>query len=67
MVDNKSLTGALVKMGLDREAAEENACRIEHVITEEAFEVIKKCCDSATIIGSLQLKSKTDNRISKNG
>lgn len=28
MVDNKSLTGALVKMGLDREAAEENACRI---------------------------------------
>lgn len=44
MVDNKSLTGALVKMGLDREAAEENACRIiEHVITEEVFEVIKKC------------------------
>lgn len=43
MVDNKSLTGALVKMGFDREAAEENACRIEHVITEEAFEVIKKC------------------------
>lgn len=33
----------LVKMGLDREAAEENACRIEHVITEEVFEVIKKC------------------------
>lgn len=29
-------------MGLDREAAEENACRIEHVITEEAFEVIKE-------------------------
>lgn len=27
----------LVKMGLDREVAEENACRIEHVITEEAF------------------------------
>lgn len=43
MVDNKSLTSALVKMGLDREAAEENACRIEHVITEEVFEVIKKC------------------------
>lgn len=45
MVNNKSLTGALVKMGLDREAAEENACRIEHVITEETFEVIKKCFD----------------------
>ena len=35
----------LVKMGLDREVAEENACRIERVITEEAFEVIKKCFD----------------------
>ena len=45
MVDNKSLTGALVKIGLEREAAEENACRIEHVITEEAFVVIKKCSD----------------------
>lgn len=45
MVDNKSLTGALVKMVLDREAAEENACRIERFITEEAFEVIKKCFD----------------------
>lgn len=30
-------------MGLDCEAAEGNACRIEHVITEEVFEVIKKC------------------------
>lgn len=69
MVDNKSLTGALVKMGLDREAAEKNARRIERVITEEAFEVIKKyfACDSATIIGGLRLKSKTDNWISKNG
>lgn len=45
MVDNKSLTGALVKMGLYREAAEENACRIERFITEEAYEVIKKYFD----------------------
>ena len=36
------LTDALVKMGLSPEAAEENACRVEHVITEEAFEAIKK-------------------------
>ena len=36
------LTDALVKMGLERLAAEENACRVEHVITEEAFEAIKK-------------------------
>ncbi len=36
------LTDALVKMGLDFAAAEENACRVEHVITEEAFEAIKE-------------------------
>ncbi len=36
---HKSLTQALVVMGLSPEAAEENACRVEHVITEEAFEV----------------------------
>ena len=39
---HKSLTQALVVMGLPPEAAEENACRVEHVITEEAFEAIKK-------------------------
>ena len=39
---HKALTAALVKMGLERRAAEENACRVEHVITEEAFEAIKK-------------------------
>ena len=39
---HKSLTQALVVMGLSHEAAEENACRVEHVITEEAFEAIKK-------------------------
>ena len=37
---HKSLTQALVVMGLSPEAAEENACRVEHVITEEAFEAI---------------------------
>ena len=42
---HKSLTAALVKMGLEQTAAEENACREEHVITEEAFEAIKKYFD----------------------
>ena len=37
---HKSLTRALVVMGLSPEAAEENACRVEHVITEDAFEAI---------------------------
>ncbi len=39
---HKCLTNALVKMGLTPEAAEDNACRVEHVLTEEAFETIKK-------------------------
>ena len=39
---HKVLTGAFVKMGLQPKEAEENACRVEHVITEEAFEKIKK-------------------------
>ena len=39
---HKSLTAAFVKTGLGQHAAEENACRVEHVITEEAFEAIKK-------------------------
>ena len=31
-----------VKIGADRTSAEENACRIEHVITEDVFLAIKK-------------------------
>ena len=30
------------KIGVSEEAAEEDACRIEHVISEESFEAIKK-------------------------
>lgn len=39
---HNSLTKALVRIGLSAEAAEDNACRVEHVLTEEAFEAIKK-------------------------
>ena len=39
---HKALTEALVKMGLYQTDAEENACRVEHVITEEAFEASRK-------------------------
>ena len=35
------LTTALVSLGVDRETAAEDACRIEHVISEESFEAIK--------------------------
>lgn len=32
----------LIKIGVSEEAAVEDACRIEHVISEESFEAIKK-------------------------
>lgn len=36
------LTNALMALGISEDIATENACRIEHVITDEAFEVIKQ-------------------------
>lgn len=39
---HKVLTKAFVVMGLEPLAAEENACRVEHIITEDAFEAIRK-------------------------
>ena len=35
------ITELLESVGADKELAEENACRIEHVITPELFEVLK--------------------------
>ena len=35
------LTRALEKIGADAAMAEENACRIEHVVSDELFEIIK--------------------------
>ena len=35
------LTEALVRLGVDRETAAEDACRIEHVISDRSFETIK--------------------------
>lgn len=39
---HRVLTRALEKIGADASMAEENACRIEHVISEELFEIVKK-------------------------
>lgn len=36
------LTGLFVSLGVDREVAAEDACKIEHVISAESFEAIKK-------------------------
>ncbi len=36
------LTKVLTLLGIDEETASEDACRIEHVISEESFEIIKE-------------------------
>ena len=36
------LTAFLTRLGVDPEIAAEDACRIEHVISKESFEAIKK-------------------------
>ncbi|MSS64870.1 metal-dependent transcriptional regulator [Velocimicrobium porci] len=36
------LTSWLVQLGVDKNIASEDACRIEHVISKESFEAIKK-------------------------
>ncbi len=38
---HKVLTEAFVKMGLERRSAEDNACRAEHVLSDDAVEAIK--------------------------
>lgn len=39
---HKTLTECLVKIGVCSETAAEDACRIEHIISEETFEALKK-------------------------
>ena len=36
------LTDCLVKLGVSREVASDDACKIEHVISDESFEAIKR-------------------------
>ena len=36
------LSEFLVKLGVDKDVAAADACKIEHVISEESFEAIKK-------------------------
>lgn len=39
---HEMLTSWLVRLGVDEAIASEDACRIEHVISKESFEAIKK-------------------------
>lgn len=41
------LSSYLVKLGVDKRIADEDACRIEHVISKESFEAIKKSINGA--------------------
>ncbi len=38
---HKTLTRYFIKIGVDRETAEKDACRIEHIISDITFEKIK--------------------------
>lgn len=39
---HKLLSSCLVKLGVSKEIADEDACRIEHVISKESFQAIKQ-------------------------
>lgn len=39
------ITNLLIKIGANESLAEENACRIEHVITDELFDILKSFVD----------------------
>ena len=43
------LTDFLVKLGVDEKTAAEDACRIEHVISKESFDAIKRHVKEALI------------------
>ena len=42
---HKALTKFLVKIGVDEQTAAEDACKIEHVISDESFEAIRRYAD----------------------
>lgn len=40
------LTKMLMMLGVEANSAEENACRIEHVISDDVFEAMKRCLEN---------------------
>lgn len=52
---HKILSSWLIKLGVDKKVAEEDACRIEHDISKESFNAIKKAI-------SAQLKELENNK-----
>ncbi|WP_330698451.1 iron dependent repressor, metal binding and dimerization domain protein [Anaerocolumna sp. MB42-C2] len=44
---HKTITSLLISAGVSKETAAEDACRIEHVISNESYQCIKKyLCNS---------------------
>ncbi|MBR3147558.1 MAG: metal-dependent transcriptional regulator [Eubacterium sp.] len=46
---HKFFRGWLTSLGVDEETANEDACRIEHVITEETFDAIRRTVEDKDI------------------
>jgi Mn-dependent DtxR family transcriptional regulator len=44
---HKTLTKFFELMGVDRETAQDDACKVEHVISEQSFEAIRKMTEKA--------------------
>lgn len=42
------LSAWLVRLGVDEQIASEDACRLEHVLSSESFEAIKKYVENST-------------------
>ena len=40
-------TRALIRLGVDPDQAETDACELEHVISDKAFSILKACCRGA--------------------
>lgn len=45
---HRVITALFISMGASESVAEENACRVEHVITEDMFEIIKNYAKSVS-------------------
>ena len=43
------ITQYLVQIGVDPETAQKDACRMEHVVSEETFQKIKEMCDKSSV------------------
>lgn len=43
------LSGLLIRMGVSKETAAEDACRLEHAISDESFEAIKRHAEEMRI------------------